>query len=87
MSKDTIEINICTGTACYVMGGSELLLLEDELPDAWKEQVRISGSPCLGYCRDRQNGKAPFVCFDGIPVPRATIPLILKLIGERLEDN
>ncbi len=82
-----IEVIICSGTACYVMGGSELLLLEENLPESWRDRVTISGSPCLGFCRDRQHGKAPFVSVNGTTVPRATIPVILELIGELLEAH
>lgn len=80
-----IEVVICSGTACYVMGGSELLLLEEHLPAAWRGRVNISGSPCLGLCRNRQHGNAPFVSVNGETVSRATIPAVLTLIGEILE--
>ena len=82
-----IEVVICSGTACYVMGGSELLLLEETLPAAWRDRVIVSGSPCLGLCRNRQHGKAPFVSVDGRIISRATIPDVLDLIGEILEAH
>ncbi len=28
-----VEVKICTGTACYVMGGSDLFLIEEKLSD------------------------------------------------------
>lgn len=45
-----INIQICTGTSCYVMGASELLMLEDLLPESIKDNVVITGSPCFGLC-------------------------------------
>ena len=37
---EKIKVSICTGTACFVMGASEMMLLEDELPDSLKEIKR-----------------------------------------------
>ena len=28
-----IKVSICTGTACFVMGASEIMLLEEKLSD------------------------------------------------------
>ncbi len=74
MAQEIIEITLCSGTACFVMGGSELLLIEDELPEEWKDRVRVEASPCLGLCKDRKNGRAPFALVDGEPVANATLP-------------
>jgi NADH:ubiquinone oxidoreductase subunit E len=64
------KITICTGTTCFVMGGSELLLLEEELPDDLKEITEIEGSPCIGFCKRAEagqthSGRAPFVMING----------------------
>ena len=34
-----IKVSICTGTACFVMGASEIMLLEEELSPELKEIV------------------------------------------------
>lgn len=84
MDGDMLTVIICSGTACFVMGGSELLLLEDELPEAWRGRVRVEASPCLGFCRDRTCGRAPFVTIDGEVLAGATLPSLLARIGEKL---
>lgn len=78
---EKIKIVICTGTHCFVMGGSDLLLLEDHIPEELKDKVCIEGSSCLTYCEDRTKGKAPFVKINGILMEQATIPKILKYLG------
>lgn len=78
--EDKINIIICTGTHCFVMGGSDLLMLEDYLPEEFKERVVIEGSNCLEVCEDRSKGKAPFVMINGELVDQASVPKILKAI-------
>ena len=56
-----ITVSICTGTACYVMGASEILILEDSLPEELKEIVEVRGITCLDKCKNSECGKAPFV--------------------------
>jgi NADH:ubiquinone oxidoreductase subunit E len=63
------------------MGGSDLLLLEDNIPEELKDVVSIEGSTCLNYCEDRTKGKAPFVEINGTLMEQATIPKILKYLG------
>jgi NADH:ubiquinone oxidoreductase subunit E len=83
MKKHTVTI--CTGTACFVMGGSELLLLEDQLPDDLKEVTTIEGSPCIGTCKHSEYGKtqsdhAPFVQINGEVIEQANIQKIIDYI-------
>jgi len=87
MSDTIVKIVVCSGTACYVMGGSELLLLDDHIPGKWKARIQIEGSPCLGYCKDKKHGKAPFAMVDGTLLSQATVPEVLRLVAERLGEN
>jgi len=58
---EKITVRICTGTTCFLMGGSWLESLEENLPERLRERVEVVGVPCLGYCKDREYGKAPYV--------------------------
>ena len=60
-----IKVSICTGTTCYVMGASELLLLEELLPEELKDKVEIEGVTCLEKCKSTGigNAKAPLCVF------------------------
>lgn len=87
MDGDILKISICSGTACFVMGGSELLLLEEELPESWRGRVEIEASPCLGFCKDRSRGRAPFVTIGGEAFAAVTMPSLLSHIGEKLGEK
>ena len=77
-----ITVNICAGTACFVMGSSDILLLEEHLPDPLKGAVDIQGSTCLGYCKSGENGKAPFVVVNGELISSATLSSVISKIQE-----
>ena len=38
---EKLTVRICTGTLCYIMGGSELQLLGDYLPESLTDRVEI----------------------------------------------
>jgi len=81
------KVTICTGTACFVMGGSELLLLEEQLPDDLKAITEIEGSPCIGTCKQAEYGKtqsdhAPFVQINGEVIEQANIQKIIEYLRE-----
>ncbi len=48
-----IQLKICMGTMCYIMGGAELKDMVDTLPQDVRDLVEISFSPCLGYCNEK----------------------------------
>jgi len=80
------KVTICTGTACFVMGGSELLLLEEQLPDDLKEITDIEGSPCIGNCKQSEYGKtqsnAPFAQIDGELIEQANAQKIIEYLRD-----
>ena len=67
-----IELKICMGTMCYVMGGAELKAAIDSLPHEEREQIQISYSPCLGMCND--GGEPPYVQVNGRTIARVSTP-------------
>jgi len=77
---EKVKVSICTGTACFVMGGSEILLIEDQLPDDLKGKVEVEGVTCLEKCKDSSCGKAPFVIVNGEVVSQATITSVIEKI-------
>lgn len=80
MSKITVKI--CTGTLCYVMGGAELQLLNEYLPQDLLERVEIKGATCLDYCNQEGGGKAPFVTVADKVISQATIAKVVEAIKE-----
>ncbi len=76
------------GTLCSVMGGSDLQLLDEHLPEQWVDRVRIVGSTCLGVCHDTEgDSKPPYVLINGEPLAQASISSILIRIGEILGEQ
>ncbi len=80
----TVKVSICTGTACFVMGASEIMLLEENLPDDLKGKVEVEGITCLEKCKDSSCGKAPFVLVDGQVVQNATVTTVIEKIRTAL---
>jgi NADH:ubiquinone oxidoreductase subunit E len=81
-SKEKIKVAICTGTTCYMMGGSELLLLVDYLSPEMLERVEIEAVNCFGFCGEAEAGKSPFVTVNGERLEQATIQSIMERIRE-----
>lgn len=80
----TVKVSICTGTACFVMGASEIMLLEENLPDDLKGKVEVEGITCLEKCKNSSCGKAPFVLVDGQVVSNATVTTVIEKIRTAL---
>ncbi len=57
-----VVVKLCCGTMCYVMGGADLQLLEDYLPEDLNGMVNIRAVPCLDLCQKSQETKtkAPY---------------------------
>lgn len=86
--QEKIKVVICTGTTCYVLGGSQLLVLDEMLPDDMKSFVEIEGTTCLNYCKDQaQFGKPPYVKIGEHLVGEATPGRIVQFIRELLNDR
>jgi NADH:ubiquinone oxidoreductase subunit E len=72
------KVSLCTGTACFVMGGSELLLLEEQLSDSLKTTTDIEGIPCFGLCKNTKHFGAPFVKINDEVIEQATVQKIIS---------
>ena len=81
-----IRVKICLGTTCYVMGASELQSLAQQLPEDLKGAVSVEGATCLGHCKDRIYGKAPYAVVDGTVVSGATPEILVECIRKRLAE-
>jgi NADH:ubiquinone oxidoreductase subunit E len=78
--SDKIKVTICSGTTCYVMGGAQLMMLEDMLPPDLKERVEIVGSPCLEACKGKAGQKPPFVKVNNHLIGEASIPALIEYL-------
>lgn len=82
-----VLVEICVGTACYVMGASELMLIEDYLTPEQKERVEIKGTTCLDVCQNPEHGKAPFVRIDGKIYDKVQVHTLVELIAKHIAQN
>jgi len=79
-----ITVKICSGTLCYVMGGSELWTLPEILPEELKDKVVVKGSTCLGYCNNEKPVKAPYVEVNGKVIREASVSKIIEVIKDEI---
>ena len=80
MSK--IEVTICTGTTCYVMGASNLLLLKEDISEEFAERITVKGASCLDLCKGEKYGLAPFVKVGDEIVSEATVSKITEKLRQ-----
>ncbi len=74
-----VEVKVCLGTTCFVMGGSNLQELNDIIPKKYGDKVEIAGTNCLGLCAiNWEYSKAPYVKVDEDVISEATVEKVLK---------
>lgn len=80
-----VKVEICCGTACYLLGAVQLMRLEEYLSDELKGKVELEPKGCLGLCNDDKLGGAPYVRFNGTePMSGATPDKVIARIRELL---
>lgn len=82
---EKIKVDICLGTTCFVMGGSNLQELIDIVPKKYGDKVEVNGSTCLEVCsQNTEYSKAPYVRVNDKIISEATIEKVLEKIDEIL---
>ncbi len=79
-----IKVKICSGTVCHVMGGSDLHMITEFLPDNLKNKVIVEGVPCLGFCNEPNGLKPPFVQVNNKLISQASLSKIIENIQSEL---
>lgn len=82
-----IEVDICLGTTCFVMGASQLQELDKYLTPSQKKLVRVKGVTCLAACRSGNYISAPFVKVGETLLAEATLNSVLAEIERQLEAS
>ncbi len=84
---EKIKVQVCTGTTCFVMGGSNLQELNSIIPEKYGDKVEVAASNCLGLCSIQwEYSKAPYVKVDEDVVSEATVEKVLEAIDKKLEN-
>lgn len=80
-----IEVKLCLGTTCFVMGGSNLQELNEIIPQKYGDKVELSAANCLGLCSiNWEYSKAPYVKVNEEVVSEATAEKVLEEIERQL---
>lgn len=80
-----VDVDICIGTACFVMGANKLQELGEYMPEEWKEFVDIKAQTCLNLCGNNEYSKAPYVKINGEVLAAANIEKVLRQIEKELK--
>lgn len=81
-----IDLKLCMGTMCYVMGGAELCSMIDMLPDGIARRLHVTYSPCLGMCDKDKIGEPPYIELNGRPIGGVSKNSLLQILKEELGD-
>ena len=83
-----IEVRVCLGTTCFVMGSSNLQNLTELIPQKFGDKVEVVGSPCLGVCSTNwEYSKAPYVKVNDTIVQEATVDKAIEEIERQSGKN
>ena len=83
---NTITVEICCGTACYLLGAAKMMNIEDQLSEECRGRVDIEAKTCLELCERDNLGGAPYVRFNGSEImSQATPEKVLARIRELVE--
>ncbi len=84
-----VNVRICLGTTCFVMGSGQLQSLFDDLPEQFgSENVSVTGERCFNACsRADSFAKAPFVFVDGEMISSATPEKVIEAVSRRLKEK
>ncbi len=81
-----IKVEVCCGTACYLLGAAKMMNLEEQLPPDCRGRVEVEAKTCLDLCERENLGGAPYVRFNGAEVMgQATPEKVVARIRELLE--
>lgn len=85
---DKVEVEICMGTTCFIMGGCNLQELASILQKKYADKVDTRGIVCHGLCNtDCQYSKAPYVKVNGEVISEATIDKVLTVVNNKLKQE
>ena len=82
-----LQLEICCGTTCFMLGADKLLNIENEMPTDLRSRADIRALPCLGLCNDSKLAGAPYVKLNGEIIEKATAEKIYERKREILENS
>ncbi len=84
---EKVKVEICCGTACYLLGAANMMDLEDQLPAEWRGRVEVEARTCLELCEKENLGGAPYARINDTEImAQATPEKLTARIGELLTE-
>ena len=80
-----VQLEICCGTTCYMLGANRLLNIENDMPSELRGKADVRALPCLGLCNDKELAGAPYVKINGEVIEKATQEKIYAKLKEVIE--
>ena len=81
---EKINVKICAGTMCYVMGGAELRDAIESLLQNILEHLNVSYSPCLGCSESEQ--APPFIEVNGKRIAGVSENSLIQIVKEEVRN-
>lgn len=82
-----IEVKICLGTTCFVLGNSELQDLQEELGEELSEYVEFIATSCLDLCKDAHYKRVPCATVDGVVLENVNRAGLIKYIENLVREK
>ncbi len=77
-----IDLEICTGTTCYLLGAADLIDVLENLPEPLRERINLRGVACEDLCKS--GSRPPFVKINGIVIGEMTSERLLATLENTL---
>ena len=81
-----VDVKICMGTACYIMGAADLVSVKENLTPDELAKINIEGSNCLGCCKG-YNPQNPYVKVNDKIIENVTVESLLLQIRLALKAD
>ena len=87
-----VEVKICAGTACFLMGAQQIQELEFNAPEDLDDKIEIIEVRCMNHCnKGSAYNKGPFVEVNGELIEEATMEKVVakvrEIIAKEEEEN
>ena len=78
-----IQVKICAGTACFVMGAPQIQALEFAAPEDIVDKIDVTEVRCMNHCSQGKGyNKGPFVEINGEVIQEATLEKVVAKIRD-----
>lgn len=81
MYPSDIEIVLCAGTSCHVMGSGEIMSMIGALSDTHRARIHLKLTHCLGACSQGPNMKINGQLYTNV-TPDQARKLLAQLLAE-----